>query len=387
MLKTGLENFFEARKNDAEFKKKKIGLLCNHTAINRDFETAWELFEKHNFNLTTLFGPQHGVFPITQDNMIEWEADTSKKLKTYSLYGEHREPTDEMLENVDIIIIDLPDIGTRYYTFAWTMLLMMKKTAKLKKRVIILDRPNPINGKKIEGSLLNMKFQSFVGALPIPVRHGLTLGELALYMVDLHHLYLNLDIIKVTGWDRAKYLDTYDLPWVMPSPNMPDMETMLVYPGMCLLEGTNISEGRGTTKPFRVFGAPFIKYDEFLNKLNSYNLEGVIFRKHKFMPMFQKFANEVCTGFEIYITDREKFDSFLTGCAIIKATYELYPDKFEWKKPPYEYEYEKLPFDILIGDDIWRKSLINDTFENFKRKIAIDNNEFASFRKDYLIYD
>ena len=388
MLTTGLERFFEIFNHNEDFKQKNFAILCNHAAIDKNYNTLWDKMIQKGYNLKTIFGPQHGLFPITQDNMIEWEGDEKvRQVKVFSLYGKHRIPTDEMLEDIDIIIIDLPDIGTRYYTFAWSLLLMMEKASDIGKRILILDRPNPLNGEKIEGPILDMEYNSFVGLAPIPVRHGMTLGELALFFRDYFKMQLDLEIIKLKNWNRKNYFNETELPWVLPSPNMPSLETAIVYPGMCLLEGTNLSEGRGTTRPFTIFGAPYINQDEFLEEINKLNLKGFILRKHKFMPTFQKYVNETCNGFEIHITDRNEFNPFLLGCAIIKTAQSLYPTEFAWKEPPYEYEYKKLPIDILLGGKKYREALINDSFENFIEICREDESFFANMRKEYLLYD
>lgn len=291
--------------------------------------------------------------------MIEWQGfrDKTTGLPVYSLYGKTRKPCREMLENVDFIIIDLQDVGSRYYTFIWSMSLVMEACEEMGKSVLILDRPNPITGCYIEGPVLQEEFASFVGLHRLPARHGMTLGEIGLYLNKCYYPELDFFVIPMRGWKRVLWYDQTRLPWVLPSPNMPTIETAIVYPGMCLLEGTNLSEGRGTTRPFELFGAPFISPDALVQRLDEHRLPGVFFRPLHFLPTFQKHAGKVCGGAQIHILDREKFRPFKTAVAVLKVICELYPTKFKWKKPPYEYEKRLLPIDILAGTDRLRKDI------------------------------
>ena len=285
---------------------------------------------------------------------MEWKSYEHPRLRipVYSLYAEHREPTAEMLQDLDVLLVDLQDIGARYYTFIWTMYLCMRACEKNGVAMVVLDRPNPINGISVEGPLLDPHYRSFVGLHQIPVRHGKTIGELAQQFRDEAFPKCKLSILPIKNWNREMWFDHTGLPWVMPSPNMPTLDTATVYPGMCLLEGTNISEGRGTTRPFEIFGAPFIDPEKLSSELNALNLPGVFFRENYFQPTFHKFAGELCGGVQIHVTDRDEFRPFLTGVEIIKRIRKIYGKEFQWRQPPYEYEWKRLPIEILIGDAI-----------------------------------
>ena len=283
--------------------------------------------------------------------MVEWKSYEHPRLRIpiYSLYGEHREPVAEMLTALDVLLVDLQDVGARYYTFIWTLYLCMRACAKGGITVVVLDRPNPINGTMTEGPLLDPNYKSFVGMHPIPVRHGRTIGELAQQFHNEAFPNCELTVLPMKHWQRTMWFDETGRQWVMPSPNMPTLDTATVYPGMCLLEATNISEGRGTTRPFEIFGAPFINAETLCQELNALRLPGLFFRENYFQPMFQKFAGELCSGAQIHVTCRNEFRPFQTGIEIIRVIRKLYPDQFSWKQPPYEYETEKLPIEILLG--------------------------------------
>jgi uncharacterized protein YbbC (DUF1343 family) len=340
-----------------EFRGARIGALLHPASVSSKLEHASRILERFNgelFRLAAYFGPQHGFLSQTQDNMVEWKTYEHPRLHIpiYSLYGEHREPTAEMLQNIDAVVIDLQDIGARYYTFIWTLYLCMRACEKHGVHVVVLDRPNPINGLTIEGPILDSDYRSFVGMHPIHVRHGRTIAELALQFRNEAFLNCRLSILPVRNWKRAMWFDETGLPWVMPSPNMPTLETATVYPGMCLLEGTNISEGRGTTRPFEIFGAPFIETEQLCRELNDSKLPGVFFREAYFQPAFHKFAGQLCGGAQLHVVDRNSFRPFATGVEIIKRIRKLCGDQFQWKQPPYEYEWKRLPIEILIGGPI-----------------------------------
>jgi uncharacterized protein YbbC (DUF1343 family) len=335
----------------------RVGALLHPASISAKLEHASRILERHDgdlFHLSAFFGPQHGFLGQTQDNMVEWKSYQHPRLHipVYSLYGEHREPTAEMLKNLDVLLIDLQDVGARYYTFIWTMYLCMRACEKAGVEIVVLDRPNPINGVTSEGPLLDPDYKSFVGLHPIPVRHGKTIGELAEQFRDQAFPECRLSIVPMKNWERQMWFDQTGLPWVMPSPNMPTLDTATVYPGMCLLEGTNISEGRGTTRPFQIFGAPFIQGEAFCRELNALRLPGAFFRENYFQPTFHKFAGELCGGAQMHVTDRNAFQPFQTGVEIIRALRRLYPKQFAWKQPPYEYEWKRLPIEVLIGGPI-----------------------------------
>lgn len=388
-VRTGLELF--ERQWPRRLRGARIGLVTHPASVNKRLEQAVNLFIKsQRVKVTVLFGPQHGIHGETQDNMIEWEGyrDRYTGLPVYSLYSHTRKPTPEMLGNIDALVIDLQDIGARYYTFIWTTELCMQACHEMNKSIVILDRPNPLGGIHIEGPVLDMAYSSFVGARPLPIRHGMTIAEIGGYLRDEFYPLLDLHIIPMQGWKRRMWFDQTRLPWVMPSPNMPTLETAIVYPGMCLLEGTNLSEGRGTTRPFEIFGAPFIEPNKLLRRLKEFRLSGVIFRPLFFQPTFQKYANTLCGGAQLHVIDRERFRPFKTGVAILKAVYELYPEKFKWRPPPYEYETEKMPIDILVGTDKLRKDI--EEGESLKHMEGWWQEQCLEFEKNlrrrYLIY-
>jgi uncharacterized protein YbbC (DUF1343 family) len=372
-------------------KDSRVGLLIHPASVNKKIEHAANLFLKSKkFKLKALFGPQHGIRGETQDNMVEWEGfiDNKTGLPVYSLYGNTRKPEPSMIKDIDVMVIDLQDVGSRYYTFIWTMELCFQVCREMNKSIVILDRPNPIGGQITEGPVLDMTYASFVGLRPLPVRHGMTIGEIGTYFRNEFYLSLDLYVIKMQGWKRKLWFDETGYPWIMPSPNMPTLDTATVYPGMCLLEGTNISEGRGSTRPFEIFGAPFIEPDSLLKYLKGFKLPGIVFRPVYFQPTFQKHAGKLCAGAQIHIIDKEKFKPFKTGIAILKTVHDLYTGQFEWNQPPYEYETEKMPVDILSGTnririDIEKGERLNRMEEWWKEKCSQFNKRF---RKKYLIY-
>jgi uncharacterized protein YbbC (DUF1343 family) len=292
-----------------------------------------------------------------------------------------------MLKGLEALVIDLQDVGSRYYTFVWTMALCMEACEEAGIEIIVLDRPNPIGGTQVEGPLLDEDYRSFVGWHSLPVRHGLTIAEIARYFKQHFYLNLSLQVIPMERWKREMYLKETGLPWAIPSPNMPVPETALVYPGMCLLEATNMSEGRGTTRPFEAFGAPWIDGWKFSKHLNALKLPGVYFRPFQFQPTFNKYLGEICEGCFIHVTDHKVFKPFQTGVAVILETARLYPDKFAWKQPPYEYEFEKMPFDILVGNS-WIREMIGNLsiLEEMEDRCDIEKESFMDNRSELLIY-
>jgi uncharacterized protein YbbC (DUF1343 family) len=335
----------------------RIGALLHPASVSATLEHSSRILERENaklFRLAAFFGPQHGFLGQTQDNMVEWKGYEHPRLgiPVHSLYGEHREPTPEMLRELDAMVVDLQDIGARYYTFVWSLYLTMQACERAGITVVVLDRPNPINGLTSEGPLLDANYKSFVGLHPIPVRHGKTIGELARQFREEAFPKIGLHVLPMRGWERAMWFDETGLPWVMPSPNMPTLDTAMVYPGMCLLEGTNISEGRGTTRPFEIFGAAFVDAEKFCREMNDAKLPGAHFRETYFQPTFQKFAGELCAGAQLHVTDRDRFQPFATGVEIIRRLRKLYPNSFSWKQPPYEYEYRRLPIEVLLGGPV-----------------------------------
>ena len=340
-----------------KFRGARVGALVHPASVSLKLEHASRMLERHSgdlFRLAAFFGPQHGFLGQTQDNMVEWKSYEHPRLyiPVYSLYGDHREPTAEMLGGLDVLLVDLQDVGSRYYTFIWTLYLCVRACERCGVTVIVLDRPNPINGVTTEGLLLDPNYKSFVGMHPILVRHGRTIGELAQQFRDEAFPKCELSVLPMKNWERAMWFDQTGLPWVMPSPNMPTLETATAYPGMCLFEGTNISEGRGTTRPFEIFGAPFIDAEKLCSELNALKLPGVFFRENYFQPTFHKFVGQLCGGAQLHVMDRENFQPFRTGVEIIKYIRKMYCEQFQWKRPPYEYEWKHLPIEILIGGSV-----------------------------------
>jgi uncharacterized protein YbbC (DUF1343 family) len=387
-VKLGIERVLSDSKS--LLKNQRVGLICNQASVNHEFQHAADLFfEDSDINLTALFGPQHGIRGDVQDNMIETAHATDKKtnLPIYSLYSETRIPTEEMLENLDALVFDLQDVGCRIYTFIYTMANAMIACAETGKKMYVCDRPNPINGLDLEGNLLENEYKSFVGEYPIPVRHGLTVGELARLFNDNFEIRCDLEVIEMQGWTRDLYFDDTDAPWVMPSPNMPTVETAVVFPATVYFEGTQVSEGRGTTRPFELVGAPFIEADELSDALKQLNLGGVTFRPVNFLPTFQKHAGKTCGGVFLHVTDRKVFAPVLTGIAMVKTIYDLYTDEFKWKEPPYEYVFDKNPFDVISGTEKTRNFIENGaSLEEIKLSWKQDVKDFQALREKYLIY-
>lgn len=356
--KSGLERFCESVPR--AYRGTRVGLIANPASVDSQFVHALDRFAAcPEFRLTAGFGPQHGARGDKQDNMIESEDfhDTRLGIPIHSLYGKQRKPTPEMLAGLDVLFCDLNDVGARPYTFLSTMILAMEACAEQGKRFVVLDRPNPIGGLEVEGNVLDSRFRSFIGLHPIPMRHGLTMGELAELINREFGVGADLEVIPMKNWTRDLWMEETTLPWLMPSPNMPTLETATVYPGMVLVEGTNLSEGRGTTRPFELIGAPFVEPHRFASYLNALGLPGVYFRPVWFRPTFDKWQNQLCGGVQVHVKDRSIFRPVRTGVAILKAALELWPRDLTWRLPPFEYECEKLPIDILAGTDELRRKL------------------------------
>lgn len=390
MVRVGLEVFLnnEISKSLGE----RIGFLSNHACTDRNFIHGKDLVkQKLGQRLTCLFSPQHGYFSDKQDNMIETDHSIDDKtgLTVYSLYGEHRKPTKEMFEQLDTLLIDLIDVGTRVYTFMYTMAYCLEAAAEYGKKIVVLDRPNPIGGTAVEGNILRADVKSFVGLYPISMRHGLTLGELALFFNKEFNINAELEIIKTEGWERDQYYREIDFPWVAPSPNMPTPESAVNYPGQVIWEGTSVSEGRGTTLPFEIFGAPYIKHDEITNFLEkqNYTIPGAILRPLAFEPTSGKWACQTCYGFHIHVTDEKNYLPYRTALMLLQAIMLSYPDDFSYKEPPYEYEYEKLPLDLILGDKQLRKSIENgESILNLENDWQAELAEYDIVRQKYFLY-
>jgi uncharacterized protein YbbC (DUF1343 family) len=338
---------------------RRIALLAHQASVDRRLEHAAMLLrDARGVRLVRLFAPEHGLWGAAQDHaQIADARDPVTGLPVISLYGVTREPTGAMLAGLDALIVDLQDIGSRYYTFQWTLALAMRACARAGVEVIVLDRPNPLGGLVVEGNVPDPAFASFVGLYPLPARPGLTLGELARWLAHQHGVRPALSVVGMRGWRRAMLWEDTDVPWVAPSPNMPTLDTARVYPGGCLIEGTNLSEGRGTTRPFEWIGAPYLDAHEYAAALESLRLPGVAFRPARFIPTFHKWAGRVCGGVQLHVTDRAAFKPFLTGLGVMAAARRVAPREFRWKRPPYEFERRRLPIDILLGTDGIRPAL------------------------------
>ena len=338
----------------------RVGLVCNPASVDERIRHAADLLATTpGVRLSAIFGPQHGFRSDLQDNMIEspHAHDAVRRVPVYSLYSETREPSAEMLTGLDVLVIDLQDIGARIYTFVYTMANCLRAAARHHLPVIVCDRPNPIGGHAVEGPMLEPGFESFVGQFPIPMRHGMTVGELARLFNETFGLGAALTIVPVEGWTRDMYFDATSLPWVMPSPNMPTLDTAMVYPGAVLFEGTQLSEGRGTTRPFELLGAPWVDAERVAAGMNALELPGVFFRPAVFEPTFHKHARQGCGGVQSHVLNRSLYRPVLSGVAMLSRFYAANPSRFAWRQPPYEYELDKMPIDILAGSSALRQQI------------------------------
>jgi uncharacterized protein YbbC (DUF1343 family) len=369
---------------------KRVGIVCNHASLDRGFLHIVErLAASDDLTLAAIFGPQHGFRSDVQDNMIETPHvdDPGRRVPIYSLYSETREPTAEMLKGIDVLVIDLQDIGARIYTYIYTMANCLRACARHGVPVIVCDRPNPIGGNDVEGARLVPGFESFVGQFPIPMRHGMTIGELARLFNEEFEIGAPLEVVQMEGWQREMYADQTALPWVMPSPNMPTLDTAIVYPGTVLFEGIMLSEGRGTTRPFELVGAPWIEAERFAADMNRLGLAGVYFRPAVFEPTFQKHAKQACGGCQIHVTDRGAFRPVLAGVALAAMFRRTDPSNYAWRQPPYEYEHDKMPIDILAGSDVLRQQIERDVpATTIAESWREDEEAFKNLRARFLLY-
>ncbi|PYM98359.1 MAG: DUF1343 domain-containing protein [Candidatus Rokuibacteriota bacterium] len=356
-VESGLEVL--VRRRPALMRGRRIGLLAHQASVDRRLAHAADLLgDLRGVKLAALLAPEHGLWGAPQDHArVAGTRDAATGLPVWSLYGERREPTVAMLRGLDVLVVDLQDVGSRYYTYNWTMALAMRVCASVGVRVVVLDRPNPLGGVVVEGNVGDPAFASFVGLYPLAVRHGMTIGELASYLNREHAIGADLTVVPMTGWRRWMLWEDTGLPWVAPSPNMPTPDTARVYPGGCLIEATNLSEGRGTTRPFEWIGAPYLDAHRYAAALERLRLPGVRFRPARFLPTFQKWAGRLCGGVQVHVTDRARFKPFLTGLAEIAVARRLAPRQFAWRRPPYEFEKRLLPIDILCGTDGVRKAI------------------------------
>jgi uncharacterized protein YbbC (DUF1343 family) len=390
VVRTGLEVLIHD--DPSPIQGKNIGLVTNQSAVTGDLQHAVPLLAAgRGWTLTTLFGPEHGIWGEAQDMAhVEHSKDPVTGLPVYSLYGKSEEdlkPRREVLKKLDALVIDLQDIGSRYYTFIYTMAICMREAAAIGLPVLVLDRPNPIDGVHLEGNIREEKYSSFVGMFPLPARHGMTAGELARYFNSEFHLNCDLKVVSMKGWKRQMWWGDTALPWVIPSPNMPTVFTAAVYPGMCLVEGTNLSEGRGTTHPFEFFGAPWLNPFRLAERLNNLDLPGVRFRPHYFLPTFQKHAGKVCGGVELHVRNRAVFEPYRTGLWCVKVARQIDPDKFKWRTETYEFVSDRLAIDLLAGSARYREIVESGgNVDEWVRAWEEPLKEFAARRREFLLY-
>ena len=367
-----------------------LGLLSNQASLDNQFDSAKKIINQLlPGQLKALFGPQHGYEGEDQDNMVETDHghDRELNISVFSLYSQNREPSPEMLDLIDILIIDLQDVGTRVYTFASTMLNCMRAAARSDKKILILDRPNPLGGEIVEGNLLKPELYSFVGPFSLPMRHGLTMAEMARIFNHLLKIESDLDIVPMKGWNRSMTWHETGLKWIMPSPNMPLHETAQVYPGQVIWEGTNLSEGRGTCRPFEIFGAPFLDIKLIKQRLVPETTAGCYLQEISFRPTFHKWEGEICRGFMIHILDPHTYCPYFTTIALLRAIIETGGEQLGWKEPPYEYEYEKMPINMILGDSSLRNDIEKglDIFR-IRENWLPELKDFLDWRRPYLLY-
>jgi uncharacterized protein YbbC (DUF1343 family) len=390
-VRTGLERLLDDPKR--WLGKARVGLVANPTTVDRGLIHAVDLMHAHpDIDLRMLFGPEHGIRGAAQDMIQVGDgSDPVTGLPEVSLYGTtfaSLSPTTEHLARIDVLVFDVQDVGARYYTYAATMALCMGAAAKAGVKVVVLDRPNPIGGLQIEGGGLQPGLENFCGLYPVPQRHAMSVGELARLYNTSFGIGCELEVVACEGWRRAAYYDECGLPWVMPSPNMPTLDTAIVYPGTCLIEGTNLSEGRGTTRPFELLGAPFVDARRLASQLERYDLPGVRFRACVIEPTFHKFARQRCGAVQLHVTDRRAFNAYCTGLAVLVAVRNLWPDSFAWRSQPYEFRADVPAIDLLTGLPAVREAIDRGADVESVVQIACTGTErYAAGRSAALLYD
>ena len=373
-------------------KGQRIGVVCHPASVNSRLRHTLDLLHEAGAQIVAIFGPEHGARGEAQDmEGVEDESlDPKLHVPVHSLYGatfESLTPTHAQLKGLDALVIDLQDVGARYYTFIWTMGLCMKAAGEVGVKVIVCDRPNPINGEQLEGNILREPFSSFVGLHPLPNRHGMTPGEVAVYLQQYRGIKCDTEIIKLRGWQRSMYFDETGLPWIYPSPNMPTLDTATVYSGMCLVEATELSEGRGTCRPFEVAGAPGVDPERLAATLTAEELAGCAFRPLYFRPRFQKHAAATCGGVQIHVTDRRAFDSYLVGVAFLRSVKIVHPEAFAWRAKPYEFVAEIPAIDLLAGSEALRAGLeTGASLRELSSGWSQERQAFAETRRACLLY-
>jgi uncharacterized protein YbbC (DUF1343 family) len=388
-VETGLDQF--KKKFWQKYKGKSLGLLANQASVDGNIKHAKDIIsDLLPGQLKMIFGPQHGFRGEDQDNMIETDdcLDPVLKIPVISLYGNDKDRLSSMIDTIDLLVIDLQDVGTRVYTFIATMLYSLEAVAKTGKKVLIFDRPNPLGGVVIEGNLLRPELSSIVGPFPLPMRHGMTMGELANLFNNTLKINCDISVIPLKGWTREMLWKDTGLRWVMPSPNMPLAETAMVYPGQVIWEGTNISEGRGTCRPFELFGAPFMNPHKLKKELPPEDIRGCYLQESYFKPTFNKWKGETCGGFFIHVLDPVAFRPYRTSLALLKTILETHKEHFAWRNPPYEYDFQRLPIDLILGDSSIRTGMesgkdIDEILEGYAEEIE----GFLESRRPHLVYE
>jgi len=387
LVLTGLDRLAEGREELPV--RGRAALLTNQSGLTRSFTNAAEILAGlPGIELVLLLSPEHGLYGEAQDQVLtDDRTDPLTGLPVVNLYGNRRKPEPRDLDGIDLVVVDIQDVGSRYYTFAYTMALVMEAAGDAGIPVVVLDRPNPVGGLNLEGNVVREGYFTFVGLYPLAVRHGMTIAELATFFVRHCGIKAELHTILMEGWERGMYWEETGLPWIPPSPNMPAVSTALVYPGTCLIEATNLSEGRGTTRPFEVVGAPYLKPNVLKKRLEALDLSGVTFRPIFFEPTFSKWAGERCGGLWLHVTDRQRFKPFLTGVAIIREVLALCGDSFKWLEPPYEYEYTIRPIDMLAGNSSLRKAVeAGWDLPAIERSWEVELTGFRVLRESCLLY-
>jgi uncharacterized protein YbbC (DUF1343 family) len=368
----------------------RLGLLCNQASVDSGFtHTRQRLHALYGDRLKALFSPQHGLYAEKQDNMIESadRVDPLLGIPVFSLYSRTREPSEEMFKRIDVLLVDLQDVGTRVYTFIYTLAYCMEAAHRYGKKIVVLDRPNPVGGRLVEGNCLAAGWESFVGRYPLPMRHGLTIGELALLFNHAYKIQCDLTVVPMQGWQRGMYFHDTGLCWVAPSPNLPTAFSAYVYPGQVIWEGTNVSEGRGTTQPFEFFGAPFIDHEKVFSAVTDRSIDGAVLRPVEFEPTAHKWQGERCRGFQIHVTDLQRFRPYRASLALLQAVMRAHPEQFQWKQPPYEYEYERMPIDLILGDGTIRERLsAMESIDNLEASWQAGLKAFNTARRQYFLY-
>jgi uncharacterized protein YbbC (DUF1343 family) len=361
---------------------KRVGLITNPTGVNQDLVSTIDVL-KEKVNLVRLYSPEHGVRgDIQAGEVVENYIDESTSLPVITLYGKNKKPTKEMLDDIDVLAMDIQDVGSRLYTYLYTMSYCMQGCAKCGKTFVLFDRPNPIGGERVEGNIIKEGFTSFVGLHPIPYRYGLTIGELAAFFNKEFNIQCDLKVIPMEGWTRNMYYEDTKLAWILPSPNMPTVDTAVVYNSTCLFEGTNISEGRGTTKPFEFIGAPWLNAWKLSDTLNALNLEGVLFRPVFFTPTFSKHTGALCKGVQLHVTDRDCFLAVKTGLHLLEEIIKMSGDHFEYL-PPFSQKGKPM-IDYNTGNDYIRTHDFTaaEVYEQYKK----DEAEFQKRKEKYHRY-